>query len=590
MTSIDLNQVAAKTRVALGVFPPRFKGGQKNQTLSMFVMDGKAVLWKDAVKRAIERGWDYRIIGVEDGEWGIDLCDGLGPASIVAMISDAQEQMDGGGQESNPIFKKMGLEIIRATFNLLRCYELTPEGKAEVARRKERLYSFAHVQDVAQSLLEPDGRLFKIVDAIHRAVADPVACKPIGKLVTSDLWADIKFLRKDLPNRPADTVTSFLLNVHKMLSGFVSNPVIRKRFGSAGGNMMEIDDVWNHETVTCFRLSFMTDIGDTAKLIGIMTLSRIFSRAGVRQLIQEDIGDHSKLGIVIDELQEVIVSGYWGLANVSALSRAWGLAFATATQGVNGIKQRIGADATLALMNNLRTKIFLQSESEEDQDMVIRLGGEVWRSLSTAPGEYESYHARLRIERGNMDDTIHPLPADAVDYTLTTRDVFGDPQRVEARSREVIRLDKHGMMGDLQHLAHASKYVSADDIAKGKGESAEAAAEYQAKRIELEMLNRQEDQQRTYYGGWEQRSLYSRADVSKLGMGQAIVFINRAGVMRTDKVDVTPDLAKPISQRAVTIDVQAREVKGAPIEQIAQSAAANVLARRKPAKQPVIAG
>jgi hypothetical protein len=578
MSKLDLNKVAAATRVALGVFPPRFKGGQTAQTLSLFVIDGKAVAWEDAVKLAIERGWKWRIIGVEDGEYGIDLCDGKGPASIVAMIADAQEQMDGASSDSNPIFRKMALEIIRAHFNLFRCYELTPEGKAEVARRKERLYSFAHVQDTAQGLLEPDGRLFKMVDAIHRAAVDPVACKPIAKLLTSDLWADIKFLRKDLPSRPADTVTSFLLNVHKMLSGFVSNPVIRKRFGAAGGNMLEIDDIWDHETVTCFRLSFMTDIGDTAKLIGIMTLASIFARGGVRQLIQKDIGDYAKLGFVIDEMQEVVVSGYWGLANVTAMSRSWGFSFATATQGVKGIIKRIGDDATWQLVNNLRTRIFTQTEAKEDQELIVRLGGEVWRSLSTAPGEYESYHARLRIERGNMDDTIHPLPADAVDYTLTTRDVFGAPQRVEARSREVIR------------LAHASKYVSADDIAKGKGDSAEAAAEYQAKRIELEMLNRQEDQQRTYYGGWEQRSLYTQADVSSLGMGQAIVFVNRAGVMRTDKVDVNPDLAKPISRSAVTIDVQAREAKSVQIEQIAQSAAANVLARREPAKQPVIAG
>ncbi|MCK9687298.1 TraM recognition domain-containing protein [Scleromatobacter humisilvae] len=579
--------VAAKTRVALGVFPPRFKGGQTTQTLSMFVIDGKAVAWEDAVKLAIARGWKWRIIGVEDGEYGVDLCDGKGPAAIVAMISDAQEQMDGGGQESNPIFKKMALEIIRAVFNLLRCYELTPDGKAEVARRKERLYSFAHVQDVAQSVLEADGRLFKIVDAINRAAVNPIAGKAIAKLVTSDLWSDIKFLRKDLPNRPADTVTSFLLNVHKMLSGTVSDPVIRKRFGAAGGNMLEIDDIWDDKTVTCFRLSFQTDIGDTAKLIGIMTLASIFARGGVRQLVQKDIGDVAKLAFVIDEMQEIVVSGYWGLANVTAMSRSWGFSFACATQGVKGIIKRIGDDATWQLINNLRTKIFTQTEAKEDQDIIIRLGGEAWRSLSTARGEFENYHQRLRIERGHMDESIRPLPVDSVDYTLSTSDVFGAPQRVEARSHEVVRLDKHGMMGDLQELAHASKFVSQADAQAGRDMAAEASAEYQAKRIELEMRNRQEDQLRTYYGGWEKKPLYTINDVSSLGMGQAIVFINRAGVLRTDKVDVNPDLAKMPVDRDIIIDVQAREVGNVPMEQIAQASSTAVLANRAQAKQPV---
>jgi hypothetical protein len=142
------------------------------------------------------------------------------------------------------------------------------------------------------------------------------------------------------------------------------------------------------------------------------------------------------------------------------------------------------------------------------------------------------------------------------------------------------------MMGDLVNLAHASKFVSQGDHAAGKAEAADASAEYQAKRIELEMLNRQEDQLRAYYGGWEKKPLYNLNDVTGLGMGQAIVFVNRAGVMRTDKVDVNPDLAKPLFDRLNTIDVVAREVKDAPtMEQIAQASAAAVLSRREPVTQ-----
>lgn len=579
------NAAAVKHLVALGVFPPRFTG-QDNRSLSLFVIDGKGVLWEDAKKLADERGWKIRIIGIEEGEWGLDLCDGQEPEAIIAAIEDGAKQMSGGGgAEANPIFRKMGLQIYRACLKLARVYELTDDGFDIVKSKKERLYSLSFAYELSQSVLDPAGKLFKVVESIHKAAVNPQNVKNIAPLLTPDLWADIAFLRHSLlKSYPHDTVGSFLVNITEMLSPFVTNPAVRSRFGAARGNQLEIDDIWEDKTVTCFRLSPTSAVGATARLIGILTMIRIFGRASVRQLIQKDVGTKAKLGIVMDEAQELISTGIWGLSATTAWTRSAGLSVAVATQGLDGLIERIGEAGTLTLMNNLRTKVFLQTEAQRDQDFVIRLGAEVWRSMVAAPGEHESWHARLMKENGGiMDDSVKSMADDAVDFSLSTSDVYGAPQEVRATPVSVVQLDKHDMLNDLADLARKSKFVQGEDPTGGKSAAADATAEYQWKKTLHDMQNRQEDQTRAYFThGWEKRSLWTRTDVSKLGMGQAIVFVNRAGVLRTDKIDVNPDLATPMAKRQDVIDVAARVVKpaGAPVAQIAQSAADTVMARR----------
>lgn len=598
-----------KHMVALGVFPPKFTG-QKDRSLSLFVIDGKGVLWEDAVALAKDRGWKYRVIGIEDGEWGLDLCDGQEPESIIAAIEEGSAQMSGGGgKESNPIFRKMGLQIFRACLKLARVYELTDEGFELVKANRERIYSLSYAYTMSQSVLEPGGLLFKIVDAITRNAADAKKAVNIAPLLTPDLFADIAFLRSSLlKSYPHDTVGSFLVNITEMLSPFVTNVAVRSRFGAARGSQMEIDDLWEDKVVTCFRLSPTTAVGSTARLIGILTMIRLFGRASVRQLIQKDVGKYAKLGIVMDEAQELITSGIWGLSATTAWTRSAGLSVAVATQGLDGLIDRIGEAATLTLMNNLRTKVFLQTEAKRDQDFVISLGAEVYRSMVHDGAEFESWHARLMQKNdGVMDDRVRPFPADEVDYTVTAEDLLRPAFGVGPLLQEPVKLAR-GMMNDLKDLIYSSIDYKpqvgkslADAFTDGAVNAraaarADAQRELEVIREEQRALDRQEDKTRMFFGGWEKQSLWTRGDVSKLGMGQAIVFINRAGVLRTDKIDVNPDLAKPLAQRMPAIDVQARVVKPAGVEfaaatpapalanadvaKLAQTAADAVLARR----------
>lgn len=587
ITKPENTEVATpKSMVALGIFPPRFKG-QSHRSLSMYVTDAKSVLWEVAVKLALDRGWNYRIIGIEDGEFGVDLCDGLEPGAVIAMIKDAMSQMTGGsGNSAAPIFENVALSMIRAGLNLLRTYELTDEGFAIVKARKERLFSLSHAYELVSDVLDPRGKVFKVVDAIQKAAQDPVAARNIAPLLTSDLWSDIKFLRKSLiQDYGRETVGSFLVNVQQMLSCFVTNPSVRSRFGAAKGRQVEIDDIWNDKTLTCFRLSPETGIGDSARMIAIMTKIRIYNRATVRQIIDPKIGTKAKLEIVMDEAQDLVTNGIYGESAVTAKSRSTGLSFSLASQCLSGYYDRIGENATHTLYANLRTKTFLQTEEPKDMEYVMKLGGKVRRSLMSAPNEYESWHARQLALTGFVNDDIKPLGLDEVDYSVSANDIFGDPQKIAVRPVSLVKLDKHNMLGKLRNLAHSSKKFTGAGSTDGGNEALENTAEYQAAQTELAMLNRHEDQTRALMTtGNEMQTLYSESDLQNLGMGQAIVFINSAGVLRTDIILVNPDLAKPRAARQNTIDVQAREVKppGTPVPtaQIAQSAAEVVIAKR----------
>jgi hypothetical protein len=146
-----------------------------------------------------------------DSGLGIDLCDGYEPKQIASFVAKAAPE----GAD----LREFDLRLLEACFHVSQVYEFTRGGLEDVVRRKMRMYSFNFVDELMWSVLEADGKLARVIAAIHFDAVDAVASKTIATLLTAELFTDIAFLRVQVPALPVGYVAASLERLSELLTG-----------------------------------------------------------------------------------------------------------------------------------------------------------------------------------------------------------------------------------------------------------------------------------------------------------------------------------------------------------------------------------
>jgi hypothetical protein len=504
-------------------------GGIKK--IAMYVADGKGVLWQDAKKIADETGAKIRVVGVERGEYGVDLFEGLPPHIVSEALGEAMQQASPGtGAGEGAIWMDLAKRVVHAATVIARVYEVTDDGLAEISATGERIYSPAGIDSLVQSWHDQQGRMHRAIKSICDAVDSVGPTNPavIAEWVTSDLWAAVNFVLFGTRQYHEAGWGSIMLNVTAVLGGFTTLRDIRHQFGAAASeNMLDIGGIWDDHTITATRLS-PVEYGASARVVNVLVKLRVYHMARVRQLIDGDVGFREKLAVVIDECQDIITAGSGGFAETSFLnySRSTGCMFIMATQGVPAIRAALGeasgGQKSENLLQQFRSKLFLQIEDPETVKLAQSLTGKALRSYTFDAGHYESVIS-MAAENGIR---IENLPATKIDADQAAALVGGGtPKNLGIDISGVYANDMrfYGVKFKGGSLGHPKPAV--DMMEKMKS-----------------IVWRAEDRNLSYFQqGNHEADLVRQEDLFQTGREHAFAYIQRAGHARFDFIQLASE-------------------------------------------------
>lgn len=174
---------------------------------------------------------DLLVIGgdAEEGEFSVDLLDGLAP-QLVADILKSVARQSGGGGNADSFWPDMASEVVRNVAVVSQPFDLTVKGLEWKKEHGERPYSLAFIYQLAMS---PD----TLLEVVLKGIKDTVETdfEVISEYVTPELFDAIKFLSDTwLPMTPA-TQDGIKVNISKILGPFAGDVVLRRRFASGNG-------------------------------------------------------------------------------------------------------------------------------------------------------------------------------------------------------------------------------------------------------------------------------------------------------------------------------------------------------------------
>lgn len=515
----------------------------KKVTQALYVTDGKGVLWMDAVSIAKKYNVECRVIGCGPTEFGVDLFGGLDPQVVASALNNCMSQIGGGGG-NDPFWMQMACQIIEASTKIARVWEITEGGYEYVDRTGERIYSPVGVYALARSIRDPNGLVFKAVqDIMDQVESDPDA---ISALLTPDLWSAIEFLRRDMINYPEETVGSFLSNVANILAGFTNLFELRSQFGGAGSpRTLDIDRVWDDKTVTAVNLS-PAEWGDAGRMVNIFVKIRLYHRARMRQLKDNDIGKKAKLMIVMDEAQDLVTTGAGGYSETSFLnySRSTGCSFLMGTQTLAALYAALGegndGQKTKNLTDQFRTKIFLAAEGKETINYMKELAGKALRSNVGDYNQHETFVSQ-KMEAGRFDsdfDLVDPFDLTKEEaYNLVLNGVSS--RRIQIEGSPLV--DTAEDMKAFVRVNYSGGGISSAMLGgmTGNGPSSPGPIDWVEK--EKSVIWRAEDKRKEMMAGNKaEEDLIHDEDLMTFGRGQAYIYVQRAGNVKQDIIELDP--------------------------------------------------
>jgi len=502
----------------------RKEGAKKNDgvpTSTIYATDGKAVLYNDVVAVAEELGMgdDIRVVGADPEMYGVDLLEGVEPLDASNMLKSAMKQAQGSsGGGKTDYFVGAAEDVIYHSAMIARAWEVTDGGINRQESTNHRAYCIAEIF----RLLLDDKLLFRAIDDVTAAILDDSEIA-ICDFETEQLKMSIKYMITAWPQMADGQRSGVIGSVNTNLSDFMKNPSIFHKFatGCSKGKKMKITDFLDPRNITCIALSSL-DNGSAATITNVFLKSMLYKESMKQLKADRDIAKKRQIMFLADEVQELLTADKVGMSDTNfwGMARETGMYGFVATQTFSSVVQVLGAEATKAMLNNFRSKIFLRSEDEATVDYCQKIMGKTLRSYTFEDDRYESLDSFL-MECG--------LPENPAFWT----------KEVHLQENEGALSLAHLITPSKIEFVEARKIYTADYAAQTASGFADpnTRAQMEMTAMTNKIAAQKEEHNmaiRIMSEGNHEADLIKPADIMEMGRGHAVVMIQRAGMMRAD--------------------------------------------------------
>ncbi|NHT78925.1 type IV secretory system conjugative DNA transfer family protein [Rhizobiaceae bacterium CRRU44] len=462
--------------------------------IGAFVMDGKGGLWREMMEFVSHRN-DVKIIGLGDGQYGVDLLAGMAPHEVGAVYQGVLGQVSGDSKADFWTRSSADLIVHAATVAQALAYdeETVAEWVDEFASHPYSLLgimALATEQAVIEKAVEKlkenaphlNGKLSEAEKVEYKAAYDSAAW------FIGTFWAD---------SNAKETRSGIIQTLTSVLGSLRGERELLRRFGAGTyADLIDVDYALKGGIVMV-AMGPQNSIG--SKLVTCWLKSRLYIMALRRYEVDPEQCKTSTCLMIADEFQSLVTQGHDSDSDFWNRARSSGLLLWAATQSWAAIEQIIGETATKNLMDCMRSKVFFASEEVSTMQYCQTIAGNTWQGLS-ADNIYPTYAARKLAMGDEGDDTISLGWLGGIVPTWFT----APTEQAEPYS-----------------IAHLLKFM------KGGGEGTG---------LQLSLRNEDRNRAALVEGVTKQPSL-DLADL-RMGSGLAFAVVMRAGVARMDVIDL----------------------------------------------------
>ncbi|MBW3847028.1 type IV secretory system conjugative DNA transfer family protein [Aeromonas hydrophila] len=519
--------------------------------ISIYGTDGKGVLWQDIAKAAERHGQGdaVRVIGCREGEFGVDLLDGVSPQLIADIINSVARQVSGGSGDEG-FWPDMAAEIIRNCAVIAQAWDATPDGYAYAQETGERPYSLVSIYLLVMNTKLLTRAVEQIrnvsIDGVESGSDDVLAVK---RFLGAELAYALNYMSTQWQEMAPATKTGIIANVTKIMSPFATNTVLRRQFASGQpSRLLSLREVWG--SIALINVSSL-EYGVAGKIVNVALKTLLYTEARKRELADPSIGRREKLLFVADEFQDLITADQ-GLSDATFwnVARSTGTIGFIATQGMSALEQAIGKVASENFALQMRSKIILRVEDNATISYVSQLAGKTLRGFVGVNGKFESWAA---LEMAMGYDPVNPTPVGYDDSrkamiscvaeswsffagaaaTLLQQNYVREPFELDLRAKGYSDMYAKGITTNRAAEAARSTTPMISVEGGGRGEARQDRQEYQ------QLLWRAEDKNQTFFEqGFQMDDLVKPEDIVNMGRAHALMIIQRSGAARMDLVRV----------------------------------------------------
>lgn len=541
MSIIDMNQHTlvlggtgmGKTR---NIVIPRVKWLLDQQVkgfpISMFVLDNKGALVRDVARLLNSRGLDkslLRVIGTGEGELRMNPCDGLSPAELGDLLVAVMSQASGGADES-AFWTESGKNLVINVAVLAQAFECLDAGRDWSNKTGFRPYSFLGLF----VLMSDDAQLDYALECVVKALQSEDRAR-IAHFEGISMQTSLTWLATSWKTLADVTKSGVQANAQRMLVSFVHYEDIAQGFATGrGDNLVSPRDLMG-AGVTGLNIS-QIKFGAAGRLIAIALKTMWFKFARESQINDPDFADererwwryqdrelaahemdaYAMRFFIADEYQALMTAGgHLSDADIWNEIRTAGVCGIIITQSLSSIEYALGREGSDKFLQNFNTRVFLGSIDDKTMDFAVKLAGKVQRFSVVQEEQYESL-AALKLIKGIDPSDLAPAVFDPVRFKASwTRflDIGLRPFHIPAYVAPY-KVDR-------SHLDSAPTRVSGAPTWRD-----DQAADFREEDKNLQILQ----------SGETTEDAVSAQDITRLGKGNALVYLQRGGMPRMDFV------------------------------------------------------
>ncbi|PTV70184.1 type IV secretory system conjugative DNA transfer family protein [Agrobacterium pusense] len=360
--------------------------------MGAYVTDGKGTLWKDLYEYVKHRP-DVKIIGTGEGQFGIDIVQGMSPLEVSTTLNAVYGQVLGGKSDGD-FWRESASILIMHAATVARVLDQLPEVVDEwKTTHRVRPYSLLGIHLISTEPFYTNIalRTFREWGAEYERRFGRET-QPMIEAIQSAKWFYDFFLVM-APN----TRDGIIANLNVVLGKLRGSREVADRFCSGNySNSVDVDHALKGGVVLIAVSE--TEFGMAGKVVTVWLKTRLYIMARRRMLADPDGCKTTSCAMFADEFQMLATaSGGESDADTWNWARESGLFLVAATQNLAALNRTMGETATANLVTLLRTKIILETEEKGTVKWAEEISGTLPWGWATNPRFYSTQWQRMEL-------------------------------------------------------------------------------------------------------------------------------------------------------------------------------------------------